>query len=55
MVEWGLERMGGNQGGGRGGGFFRRRNFVQPGQYTAVLTVNGTVHEVPVTVGRTQN
>ena len=51
MVEWTLERMGENQG-GRGGGFFRRRNFVQPGTYTAVLAVDGEEHMLPITVGR---
>jgi len=51
MVEWTLERLGGGDQGG-GGGFFRRRNYVQPGTYTAVLTVNGQRHVVPVSVVR---
>ena len=56
MVEWTLARMGeepgGRGSGGRGGGSSRRRNLVEPGQYTAVLTVDGTAHAVPITVGR---
>ncbi len=51
MIEWTLERMGDGPG-GRGGGFFRRRDYVQPGTYTAVLTVDGQRHVVPVVVGR---
>jgi len=53
QVEWALDRMGGNQGGrGGGGGGFRRPNFVQPGEYTAVLTVNGQEHRSTISVGR---
>jgi photosystem II stability/assembly factor-like uncharacterized protein len=51
QVEWSLDRMGGNQG-GRGGGFFRRPNFVQPGEYTAILTVNGQEHRTTISLGR---
>jgi photosystem II stability/assembly factor-like uncharacterized protein len=51
QVEWTLERMG-DASGGRGGGFFRRRNFVADGDYTAVLRADGVEHTVPITVGR---
>ena len=54
MIEWQLDRLGGGgQGGGRGG--FRRANRVQPGEYTAVLTVNGEEHRAPVRASRRQN
>jgi photosystem II stability/assembly factor-like uncharacterized protein len=49
QVEWTLERDG-----GAGGGSFRRRNYVEPGTYAAVLTVDGQRSTVPVTVGRQQ-
>ena len=52
QVEWGLDRMGGNQGGRGGGGFFRRANLVPEGTYQAVLTVNGVEHRSPVVVRR---
>ena len=52
QVEWRLDRARANQGGGGGGGFRRRANTVQPGQYTAVLTVNGTEHSTPISVVR---
>jgi photosystem II stability/assembly factor-like uncharacterized protein len=48
QVEWTLE---GDDALG-GGGFFRRRNFVEPGIYSALLTVNGVASSVPVEVGR---
>ncbi len=48
QVEWNLERMGGEQ----GGGFFRRRNYVPEGEYTAVLTIDGVATATPVAVGR---
>jgi len=51
MVEWTLARLG-EESGGRGGRSARRRNLVEPGQYTAVLTVDGAAHAVPITVGR---
>lgn len=51
MIEWTLQSMGAEEG-GRGGGFSRRRNYVQPGTYTAVLTVDGQRHVMPVTVRR---
>jgi photosystem II stability/assembly factor-like uncharacterized protein len=51
QVEWTLERMGGPEG-GRGGGFFRRRNFVATGDYTAVLRIDGVEHTAPITVDR---
>ena len=51
QAEWALDRLGGNQG-GRGGGFFRRPNFVEPGDYTAVLTVNGVEYRTTLTPGR---
>lgn len=47
-VEWNLERAGGT----RDTGFFRRRDFVPEGTYTAEVTVNGTTHAVPIPVGR---
>lgn len=47
-VEWTLERAGG----GTGGGFFRRRNYVETGQYHAVVRANGTEASVPITVER---
>ena len=53
QIEWRLDRMGddqGDQGGRGGGGFSRRANTVQAGQYTAVLTVNGTEHRMPISV-----
>ena len=49
QVEWTLERDGAGSG---GGGFFRRRNYVEPGTYGAILTVDGERRSVPVTVGR---
>jgi photosystem II stability/assembly factor-like uncharacterized protein len=49
MAEWTLERMG-EGAAGRGG--FRRRNLVEPGEYRAVLTVDGIGHAVPVPVER---
>ncbi len=48
QIEWSLDRMGG-QGGGRGG---FRRNTVAPGEYWAILTVNGQEHRTSVTVSR---
>ncbi len=50
QMEWDLERDGGSP--EQGQGFRRRRNFVTPGSYTVELTVDGTVHPVPITVGR---
>ena len=50
QVEWTLERMG-EASGGRGGGFFRRRNFVEAGEYTAVLRADGAEYIAPITVG----
>jgi hypothetical protein len=49
MVEWSLERLGGEAGGGRGG-FQGRRGLVPSGTYSAVLTVNGSRYVTPVTV-----
>lgn len=49
-VEWTLEQLSGGRG-GRGGGF-RRRNYVPAGTYTAVLTVDGEGHVVPITAER---
>ena len=49
QVEWGLERASTT---GQGGGFFRRRNYVPEGAYTAVLQVNGVERVTTVTVGR---
>lgn len=46
-IEWTLGRLG-----GEGGGGFTRRNLVSPGTYTAVLTVDGEEHPVPVAVTR---
>ena len=48
-VEWGLER---GDGGNAGGGFFRRRNYVEPGEYHAVVRIDGVESSVPVTVER---
>lgn len=45
-AEWTLDR----DGGPAGGGFFRRRNLVAPGDYTAVLTVDGVQTTTEVTV-----
>ena len=42
-------------GGGGGGGFRRRADTVQAGQYTAVLTVNGIEHRMPISVTRGRN
>jgi photosystem II stability/assembly factor-like uncharacterized protein len=50
-VPWELERMSGGAA-PSGGGFFRRRNYVGPGDYTAVLTVDGTAHSIPILVER---
>jgi photosystem II stability/assembly factor-like uncharacterized protein len=50
QVEWNLERDSAEA--AEGQGFRRRRNFVAPGNYTVELTVDGTVHPVPVRVGR---
>lgn len=47
QVEWTLERAGGSTASGR---FFRRRNFVSPGRYSAVLTVDGDEVSVPLSV-----
>ena len=55
QIEWRLDRMGADQGGRGGGGSRRRANTVQPGQYTAVLTVNGTEHRMPISVTRGGN
>jgi photosystem II stability/assembly factor-like uncharacterized protein len=55
QIEWRLDRLGANQGGRGGGGFRRRANTVQPGQYTAVLTVNGAEHRMPISVTRGGN
>ena len=49
QVEWELVRDGGD---GGGGGGFRSRNFVEPGDYSAVLTVDGGTSAVPVRVTR---
>ncbi len=49
-VEWGLEPQ--FSAGGQGGGFFRRRNYVPAGTYTAVLQANGIELSSTVTVGR---
>ena len=55
QIEWRLDRLGANQGVRGGGGFRRRANTVQPGQYTAVLTVNGAEHRMPISVTRGGN
>jgi hypothetical protein len=55
QIEWRLDRIGADQGGRGGGGFRRRANTVQAGQYTAVLTVDGTEHRMPVSVTRGGN
>lgn len=49
QVEWGLERA---SAGNQGGGFFRRRNYVPEGTYTAVLEVDGVEYTRSVSVGR---
>ena len=52
-VEWTLERMGSDQG-GRGAGFSRRTNLVQPGEYTVILGVNDAEHRMPLRITRRQ-
>jgi hypothetical protein len=52
-VEWALERMGSDQV-GRGAGFSRRANLVQPGEYTVVLGVNTDEHRMPIRIARRQ-
>ncbi len=49
QVEWRLNRMGRGEGRQQG---FRRPSFVEPGTYTAVLTVDGTELRTPVRVVR---
>lgn len=48
QIEWTLE----HDGAPASGGFFRRRNFVEPGNYVAVLSVDGVESSTPVLVGR---
>jgi photosystem II stability/assembly factor-like uncharacterized protein len=49
QVGWDLERDTDEE---EGQGFFRRRNYVRPGDYTVELTVDGTVHRVGLSVTR---
>lgn len=49
QVEWNLERGSDGQ---AGAARFRRRNYVEAGEYHAVLTLNGTEISQPVLVGR---
>lgn len=50
QIEWDLERDTDDE--DQGQGFSRRRNYVRAGDYTVELTVDGTVHSVPLTVSR---
>jgi hypothetical protein len=48
-VEWTLERMGSDQD-GRGAGFSRRTDLVQPGEYTVILKVNNAENRMPLRI-----
>ena len=50
-VEWNLERKLAPEA-ERAEGFFRRRDYVPAGNYTAVLQVNGVEHSTALAVGR---